>query len=101
MAMSPLGNVVHVNQNMQVQTLLQAQQQHRADFQAFMNMEEFNDKLKELEEVRPTEESAQVDKDGQNGRENEQQKQEALKREQEEDEEVTPPSSNHLLDIKV
>ncbi len=102
MAMSPLGNIIHVNQNMQIQTLMQAGLQNRIDFQSFMNMEEFNDKLEKIEEVRPTEEVGKIDEEGHDSSQDQQGK-EKREREDEEDEEDEGgvKVSNHILDITV
>lgn len=96
--MSPLGNVIHVNQNMLVGSMQQGNAQNRVDIQAFARMEDFNDKLKELQEVRPTEETHHVDEDSeQEGQEQQQEQQEREKKESREDDE----GSSSLLDIKV
>lgn len=100
MPMSPLGNVIHVNQNMQVQTLLQAREQNRVDFQTFMNMDEFNEKLDKITEVRPTEELAQTNKDGK-GDNQQEMSEEKRKEEKKEEDGDSKKSSSHLLDMVV
>ena len=102
MAISPLGNIIHVNQNMQVQSVMQGNAQNRVDLQNFANMESFNDKLKQLEEVRPTEEISKIDKDRDNSGGKEQKKEENdQKQVDEKSEDDKVQTSFHLLDIKV
>lgn len=90
MAVSPLGNVVYVNQNMQVASQNQSTQHARFDMQAFASMEEFDAKQKELKEVRPTEETHQIDPDAEhekNQADQEEEEREKLAQEQRENEE--------------
>lgn len=101
MAVSPLGNVVYVNQNMQTSTIQHANAQQRLDFQAMVNLEEMDEKLEEIEAVRPTEESEALDSD------REKEKEEFKEREEEDQESPSEESpeeeriSVHILDIKV
>lgn len=108
MAVSPLGNIIYVNQNMQAGTQLQGNHQARFDLQAFAGLEEFDEKQKELKEVRPTERSHEVDPDAEHEKKHadqEEEEREKLANHQEEshtdDEQPKPRLNMHILDIKV
>ena len=100
MAVTPLGNQIFINQNMSIASQTQAQHQQKADFQTVLNIQEFQDKEKKVEEIRPIEPDEKIDPD----REHEKQKedmenQEEKEKEKKEDEKEHKPPSDHLLDI--
>lgn len=100
MPVSPIGNQLYVNQNVGVAAQTQAQHQGKIDFQNVLNLQEFQNKEKEVEEVRPTEESDKLDPDKEHERqEAEQHQKEREKREADEDSAAI--HSTHLLDIKI
>lgn len=92
MAISPIGNVVYINQNTQANVPIV---QGRADITP-LNIQEFEDKIKDIQEVRATEETNTINKDTQKEGGNYPQEQKQKKEEKKEDEVF----SNHLLDIK-
>jgi len=102
MAITPLGNQIFINQNMSIASQTQAQHQQKVDFQTVLNIQEFQDREKKVEEVRPIEEDEKIDPD----REHEKQKEDMENQEHEEkegekkeDEKEHKPPSDHLLDI--
>ena len=93
MGISPLGNITYINQNTQVANAAT----HRVDI-TLSNVQDFEDKIKDIQEVRPAEETHKVDQETQNGRNNSHQEKKEEKIEIAEEIESTSP--NHLLDIK-
>ncbi|CBG40419.1 hypothetical protein [Helicobacter mustelae] len=94
MAISPIGNITYINQNTQATAAT-----IRHDITPGVS-QEFEDKLKNIEETRPTEDANKIDKDTQ--RQNQQSFQEQGKGEKNPSEEETQTSSHtsHLLDVK-
>lgn len=102
MPVSPLGNVIYVNQNMQVASQTQAQHQGKMDFQTALNIQQFQDKEKIVEEVRPLEENQAIDPDKEHEKDQEEQERERTEfDEKDDDSEETPKESAHILDIKI
>lgn len=102
MAISPIGNITYINQNMQATSATHANAMQRGD----MIPQEFEDKLKEIQEVRPTETGNKIDKDTKgNGQWEEGEQEEREPSEQEEssplDSSPNSDESAHLLNIKV
>lgn len=107
MAITPVGGMVYANQGMQAPATQQAEFQQRLDAQNSAAMVATNEEQKEIEEVRPTEESYEVDPE----KEHEQQKhdeeagaeeEQILSKKNENDDEITSlESDEHLLDIKI
>lgn len=102
MAISTIGNITYINQNMQTTSAAYANAAQRGD----IIPQEFEDKLKEIQEVRPTETDMKINKDSKNkhNQEKEEQKQAGSKENTEENDEKTIPKSSgdgHLLNIKV
>ncbi len=106
MAITPVGGMVYANQNMQAPATKQADFQQRLEAQTSAAMVASNEEKKEIEEVRPTEETYELDPDREHekeksdeeaGAEEEQMYSKNHKREHEEDEE----GEHHLLDIKI
>ncbi|SFP20824.1 hypothetical protein [Hydrogenimonas thermophila] len=69
MAVSPLTNIVFINQNMHVAAGVQTAQFNRYDLQNIAAQALVNEKEKIVEEVRPVEESYKVDPDREHERE--------------------------------
>jgi len=63
MAIGPIGNVIYVNQQTSSITPLQGNQNTRFDLQNVAAQAIVNEKQKEIEDVRPTEENHEVDPD--------------------------------------
>lgn len=102
MPITMLDNHIHIKQTAPAAAVMQSQQHARFDLQAFNAMEEFNDKEEEIEEIRPTEESHQVDPDQEHERQREDMEQQrSEKRKREEEEEVQEQVKLGHLDIKV
>ena len=93
MGISPLGNITYINQNTQAANAAT----HRVDITP-SNVQEFEDKLKDIQETRVTEEPHKIDKDAQNGGNASHQEKNKDEESAETTEEPTP--SHHLLDIK-
>lgn len=103
MGVTPLGNITYINQNTQVSAIHHANAQQKVDFQAMVNLQQMNEKLEEISEVRPPEESKSIDPDREKERErgHEERLLAKKKREAKESEESLPPLEPHLLDIKI
>lgn len=103
MAISSIGNLTFINQNAQISATHQASVQHRGDVANVANMQDFQDKLNDIAEVRKLEENEAINPDADSEKkrreqeEEEREKQHAQKHSQEED---LPPPQIHLLDIK-
>lgn len=106
MAITPLGGVIFANQNMQIPAAKQIDFQNKLDLQNVMAAEVLNEKEKEVEEIRPTEESYKIDPQN----EHEKEKQDEQSGEKEKEAEFVSKSEKslkkkksgeHLLDIKV
>lgn len=68
MAISQVGNITHINQNLQNATIQQANLHTTAP--AALNLQEFNAKIEQkASEIEAANESYKIDKDGENGRE--------------------------------
>ena len=61
MAVSPVGAMIYTNQNMNAAAVKQTDFQNRLDMQNVAAMASSNEKNKEIEEVRPTEETYKID----------------------------------------
>ena len=61
MPVGPVGAMIYTNQNMNAAAVKQTDLQNRLDMQNVAAMASSNDKKKEIEEVRPTEETYKVD----------------------------------------
>lgn len=66
MAITQVGNIAYINQNTLLNSQMQAAQLNAANAQTAINLKDFSDKMQEVSEVRPTEESKAIDKDAQN-----------------------------------
>ncbi|MEE3704700.1 hypothetical protein V2I29_03780 [Campylobacter sp. CX2-8023-23] len=61
MAISPISNAIYVNQNTPAAASVQSDFQSKLDMQMAMNAAVSAEKKKEVEEVRPTEETYKID----------------------------------------
>ncbi|MCR8679129.1 MULTISPECIES: hypothetical protein [Campylobacter] len=61
MAISPISNAIYVNQNTPAAASVQSDFQSKLDMQMAMNAAASAEKKKEVEEVRPTEETYKID----------------------------------------
>lgn len=93
MAISPIGNITYINQNAQanVQNL-----QNRVDATP-ANIQEFKDKIDDIQETRATEETHTIDKDSQGKGQTPQQQHQKTRNQEDE---IPNEISTHLLDIK-
>ncbi len=108
MAVTPLGNIILVNQNMHVAAGNQIDYQNRIEFQNIAAAAAANEKQRQIEETREMEEGHKVDPDREHFRERADE--ESGEKEQEiasrykkkrREEEEEGPSGFHILDIKV
>ena len=100
MSISPVGNVVYVNQQTANVTPLQGNQNTRFDLQNVMAQQILNDKEQEVQEVRPTEQNQEVDPDREHQKEKEEQ-QTRKELDKKNDEEEQNPYEVHSLDVVV
>ncbi len=102
MSISPISGIIYTNQNMQIPAAKQIEYQNKLDLQNVMAAEVLNEKEREVEEVRPTEESYKIDPEN----EHEKDKQDEQSGEKEEETELLKgkkgkKNRKYLLDIKV
>ena len=108
MAVSALGNIIFVNQNMQIAATKQLDFQNRVDFQNLVAAASVNDKEKEIEDIADLNEDVMIKEDLEHHRNNQDTNDRKKKDEEEEiknrakkadlDEDDGLP---HLLDIRV
>lgn len=103
MAIGPLGNIIYINQNMNVVASKATDQLNRFEVQNFMAAEALKEKDKTVTEVRPTEEAHGIDPDrDKNQPQEEKDKEEKAKEEEEEESQLhSDTPAIHILDIKV
>ena len=108
MAVTPLGNIMLVNQNMHVAAANQTDYQNRIEFQNVAAAIAANEKQRQIEETRETEEGHHIDPDREHNREmadeqsgEKEQETEARYKKREEEKRREETSPLHLLDIKV
>ena len=101
MAVSTIGNITYINQNMQTTSANLANATQRGDFIP----QEFENKLKEIAEVRPTENLQKTDENGKNAKQDKQKKEEKEERQENKQDSTSsqnqPRKSNALLDITI
>ena len=100
MAIGPIGNAIFVNQQTATVSSVQGNQNNRFDLQNVAAQAAANEKEKEVIEVRPAEESHEVDPDRDHQRDEADRETKRNPKEEHEEEE-NPPSTLHKLDIKV
>jgi len=102
MALGPVGNVIFVNQQTPAVATIKADHNARLDFQNMAAQHITNEKEKEVQELRPTEENQQIDPDREHQKEEAEQEQKNRKKQKKADEqEQTDAPVIHHLDIKV
>ena len=101
MAISPLGNIVYVNQNMNFTAAKITNQLNRYDLQSFMTAEMMNEKEKTVMEVRPTEEGHEINPDRDHNKEQPEKEEKEKKEFQEEEGPHSDTPNLHILDVKV
>lgn len=108
MAVSPIGAMIYTNQNMNAAAVKQTDFQNRLDMQNVAAAVATNEKSKEVQEVRPTEETYKIDPEKEHEKEKREQESGAKEEETTKDtkhkslkdsDEDTPPISH--LDITV
>lgn len=99
MSIGPLGSVIYVNQQTPLVASEKIAQHNRFDLQNMAAAEAANEKQREVEELRPTEENHEVDEDREHTKQEAEQEnpKERERKEQEEEQ----PQPHRLLDIKV
>ena len=104
MAISSIGNLTFINQNAQVSATHQAGVQHRGDVANIANMQDFQNKLDDIQEVRKLEENEAINPDADSEKKRREQEKDEREREHAQthtqEEETLPPPKIHLLDIK-
>lgn len=98
MAIGPIGNAIYVNQQMASVASEQNAALNKFDLQNLAAAAIVNEKEKEVQAVRPTEEIHETNEDAER-KKREEEENEKNKEKSEEKEEKSPPL--HLLDIKV
>jgi len=107
MAVGPIGAMIYVNQNMHIQATKQLDFQSRLDAQNAAAATATNEKSKEVQEIRPTEETYKIDPEKEHQKEKSDEETGAdesqifRKKRDENDEESKDSSSNHILDITI
>jgi hypothetical protein len=107
MAVGPVGAMVYTNQNMHLQATKQLDFQSKLDAQNLAAAAATNEKSKEIQEVRPTEETYKIDPEKEHERERSDKEAGAKegqtpdKKEKKEPIKEKSSSSNHILDIKI
>mgnify|MGYP000251931307 CR=1 FL=1 len=107
MAVGPIGAMIYVNQNMHLQAGKQLDFQARLDAQNAAAAAATNEKSKEVQEVRPTEETYKIDPEKEHQKEKSDEETGAKKsqifqkKRDEDDKEKENSPSNHLLDITI
>lgn len=98
MSISTLSGVVYTNQGSPMVTQMHNEHLARTGFQAEMAKELFAERDKEVEEIRPMEETSEIHPDGKGSNQNEQEN-EKKEGKASHNEENEHPSNLHLLDI--
>ena len=101
MAIGPIGNTIYVNQQIPYIASLQADHTQRIDFQNMVANKLANEKEKEIQEVRPTEENQKVDPDKEHQQDQPQKDSKEKKNETKKENKEDVKSNLHKLDIKV
>ena len=99
-SIGPVGGAIHVNQLTPVVASEKNALQNRFELQNMAAANASNEKQKEIEEVRPTEENHMVDSDREHT-EQHAKEENPKERKEEEEKEESSSSSLHHLDVKV
>lgn len=101
MAISPVGGVIYANQQMAGIAAEVGANNNRFELQALAAQNAASVQKKEVQEVRPTEESKSLNPDREHQREQADQEERRSSDETEFDDEKTTKISVHILDVKV
>lgn len=109
MAIGPIGAHIYVNQNMQVQASKQTDFQNKLDLQNVQAAAMANEKDKEVQEVRPPEETYKIDPEHEHEKEKKEQEENAQKEQVAKEKKEEKPQENEQnddesfshLDIKI
>lgn len=101
MAVSPLGNIVYVNQNMNFTAAKITNQLNRYELQNFMTAEMLKSKEVEVTKVRPAEEGHGINPDRDTNQEQPEQEKKDKKEYQGEKGPHSDTPNLHILDVKV
>ena len=100
-AIGPVGNVIFVNQQTAAVASEKNAVHNRFDLQNVAAAEATNEKQKEVEAVRPTEENHKVDEDREHTKQEAEEEAPKDREKPEKDDESEETAPLHLLDIKV
>ncbi|MCE3047049.1 hypothetical protein [Helicobacter kayseriensis] len=100
MAVSSIGNLTYINQNAQIGASAQAHAQHRGDIAHLANMQDFQNRLGEVQEVKKLEENEALNPDRDSKRQRQEDQDRQKRHLQEQAKEKTCFVSDHILDIK-
>jgi len=101
MAIGPIGSAIFTNQMTPAATQVQNAHNHRVDFQNMIAQAAANEKEEKVLEVRPAEESHEVDSDREHERDEADRENQRSKKRDKKDEEEPEEEPVHHLDIKV
>jgi hypothetical protein len=101
MSITPVGGVIYANQQMAGIAAEVGAVQNRFELQALAAAALANEQKKEVQEVRPTEETQGVDPNREHTKEQAEQEERRSSDEDHSEHKETPPKSLHLLDVKV
>ncbi len=99
MAIGPVGSAIYVNQQMAIVASEKTAIHNRFDLQNLAAAAIINEKEKEVQAVRPTEEITETNEDAERKKREEEENEKNKENREEKEEEKSPPL--HLLDIKV
>lgn len=100
--LNPIGNQIYITQNMHVAANKLGNQQNRLDYAQVLNLQEVEDKDKEIQDIRPTEaiEKTDPDKEHEKHHEHDQQARSKKPEEKKKEEERVEVHLYKMLDIK-
>ena len=100
-SIGPVGNAIFTNQMTPAVASTQNAQQNRVDFQNMIAQSQVQDKDEKVLEVRPAEESHEVDEDKDHTRDEADRENQRSGKKEGEDEDEAPEGETHKLDITV
>lgn len=104
-AISPIGNTIYINQNMQNQANLHIGEQNRFELQMLTLIDDFNEKLRVVEEVRAPEEGYGINPDREHEKRKFDTKEEQTNKQAKKEEEIQENQEKNkkegLLDITI
>ncbi|MGP1485572.1 MAG: hypothetical protein ACTTJC_05760 [Campylobacter sp.] len=106
MAVTPLGNTIFINQNANVVSHKAAEVQNRFDLQSAAAFSITEEERKEVEQIRPTEETYKIDPQNEHQKQKNQQEREKSDNDEQNDEsndaeEQTKETPIHHIDLKI